>query len=381
MNLHVTSDKYGLFPKQIAMRIKRDGVAGKNRMVNLCASAVIHDEIITYISNTGQAINNFIAGINNLDKIIFHPYNSSCYNFLQKILKKFPEVQVYWAFWSSELYTLPHLPIEHYKPFSKNYVKNNKRILDKLKDNKVFGNLLINLSHASGIRKNYTKLLIDSYKHINFFCSFLPSDYAFFEKVSLSRNTKYLPFAYLSIDDTIPNPDEFKSAPGNKIMIGHSSTPYGNHYEIIQQLSNIDATYSIFLPLAYGDKYYGDLIENIARKRFSVIEVQRQKLDSVAYSKKLAEVGWAVFNTKEQQGLGNILALVFMGAKVFLDKDSSTYKDFTAWGISVFTVQNDLDLYELSNRLSEEQMHNNRKIVSAKCDPELVKRQWNAILD
>jgi hypothetical protein len=380
MNLHVTSDSYGLFPKQIAMRIKRDGSSEKNKMVNLGERSAIQDEIITYISDSPESINNFIATIEKIDKIIFHPYNFLCYNFLQVILKKYPNVQVYWAFWSYDLYNLPHLTLEHYEPFAKNYVKEQRSLLKRVKDLKIVGSLVLKFCYATGIKKNHTKKLIDSFKDINFFCSFLPSDFLFFEKVSSNKRTKYLPFAYLSLDDIVPDPDNFEFTPGNKIMIGHSSSPSGNHYEIIQRLGEINPDFSVFLPLAYGDENYGNLIEKEAFKKFKAPDVQRQKLDSVTYSRKLTEVGWAIINVKVQQGLGNIIALIFMGVKVFLDEDSSTYKDFSDWGIVVFTVQHDLNLFKLSNKLSKREIENNRAIISNKCNSELVKQYWNNIL-
>ncbi len=380
MNLHVTSDTYGLFPKQIAMRIKRNENSCENRIVNLGESSVIHDEIITYISNSDLSINTFIATIDKLDKLIFHPYNFLCYKFLKKIINKYPGIQVYWAFWSSELYSLPQLSARQFGTFAKKYVDKKRSISQKLKDQRIAGNLISKIAYATGIKKNYSKLLIESFRHINFFCSFLPSDYSYFKKITFSNTTKYLPFAYLSIDDMVPNHENFEYVPGDKIMIGHSSSPSGNHYEIIQRLSEINPHFYIFLPLVYGDKNYGNLIENIAHKKFIRPDVQRNKVDSVSYSKKLSEIGWAIINAKMQQGLGNILALIFMGAKVFLDKDSSTYKDFTGWGIVVFTVQHDINSHELSNKLSKKDIENNRKIVSSKCNPQLVKHYWNSIL-
>jgi hypothetical protein len=380
MNLHVTSDSYGLFPKQIAMRIKRDGGIEKNKMVNLGEEAIIRDEIINYISDSPESVNNFIETIEKINKIIFHPYNFICYKFLHIILKKYPEVKVYWAFWSYELYNLPHLSVEHYKPFSQNYVSKQGNIFSRIRNIKIVGDLVLKFSYVTGIKKNYTKKLIKSFKHIDFFCSFLPSDFLFFKTISSSQTTKYLSFLYLSLDDIIPDVDNFRFTQGNKIMIGHSSSPSGNHYEIIQQLSRINPDFPVFIPLAYGDENYGNLIEREALKRFTTADVLRQKLDTITYSKKLAEIGWAIFSTKVQQGLGNILALIFMGAKVFLDEDSSTYSDFSDWGIVVFSVQRDLNLEKLSNKLSNDEIQNNRAIIINKCNSELVKQYWNNIL-
>ena len=133
-------------------------------------------------------------------------------------------------------------------------------------------------------------------------------------------------------------------------MIGHSPSR-GNHYEIIQKLSTINPGYPILLPLSYGDKEYSNIIKESSEK-FINVEVIRKKLERNMYYEKLTEVGWAIFNVKVQQAVGNIIALIWMGSKVFLDKNASTYKDFLTWGIDIYSVQDHLNEYELSNKLS-----------------------------
>jgi hypothetical protein len=379
MNLHVTSDHYGLFPKEIAERIKKQGRKDENRMVNLHPESVISDEMITYISSSQKDQQAFIDQIEKLDKVIFHPYNYSGYLFLQQLLNKFPGVKVYWALWSSELYELPHLSINHYKPFSKNYVKKQRSFFQKIKDLPLIGELVLKFSYFTGIKKNYLKELFKSYKEIDFFCSFLPSDFISFQQITFNKTAEYVPFAYFSLEHILPGLEDFNSA-GNKIMIGHSSSPAGNHYEVIKRLSNLNKNFSIFLPLAYGDMNYGNLIEKEAKKLFNDPDIQRDKLGISAYYQKLTEVGWAIINVKVQQGLGNIIALIWMGVKVFLDKDSSTYKDFKAWGIIIFTVQHDLTLEELSNKLTEKEIENNKAMIFKVCNEALVKQYWNEIL-
>ena len=297
MNLHVTNDENGLFPKEIARRIKESGTREKNRMVNLCTSVALRDEIITYIPLSSRAIRKYIDGIKNLDKIIFHPYNINSYRLLKIVLEKFPRVKVYWVCWSYELYNQPHMLKKLYDPFSTNYLK--KEIPLKIKSGNYIRKLIMHFSHATKMRQPYYKELNASYPLIDYFCSMLPSDFAYFQTLSSNKNTKYIPFAYLSLDNIMPELAGFKST-GNKIMIGHSSSPQGNQYEIIQRLSSINPEFEIFLPLAYGDKHYANVIKNEAAEKFRNLEVQEEKLENIAYSRKLADVGWSIINGKVQ---------------------------------------------------------------------------------
>ncbi len=69
-----------------------------------------------------------------------------------------------------------------------------------------------------------------------------------------------------------------------------------------------------------------------------------------------------------------------MGAKVFLDEESSTYKDFHNWGIHIFSIQKDLNLSELSTKLSESEIENNKSIMFKICNENTVKQYWDKIL-
>ena len=358
MNLHVTNDSYGLYPVEIAKRIRNSGAGDNNRIVNLYPTSVYKDSLITYLPEKKAAFIKYIATIDRLDKIIFHPYNETGYHFLQEILKKFPGVTVYWMCWSYELYNLPHLLHTLYEPFSAAYLAKRPYSFNSIKK---FGK---DVYHGTltkfGLRKKYMARLRHAHSLVHYFCSPFYADYQFLQTVTPVNKIQYLPVAYLSLEEIIPDLHVFTSK-GNKVMIGHSALLEGNHYEVLQKVSEISTTYSILLPLSYGDTEYGNLIKEEARKKFTNVEVLENKIERDAYYQKLTEVGWAIFNTKVQQGVGNIMGLIWKGAKVFLDKNTSTYKDFSSWGIHIFSIQDNLDKYELSNKLSFEQIENNRR--------------------
>ena len=64
----------------------------------------------------------------------------------------------------------------------------------------------------------------------------------------------------------------------------------------------------------------------------------------------------------------------------FLDKNTSTYKDFSTWGINIYMTQDHLNEYELSNKLSFEQIENNRKKIMEKFNEETINESWNEFL-
>ena len=156
VNLHVTNDTYGLYPLEIAKRIKESGKKNTNLMVNLSKESTFTDNIITYIPISKKSFENYLEKIDSLDKIIFHPYTYYASRFLKIVKKKFPYVKAYWFIWSYELYSLPPLS-QYYAPFAKKYIKDNRRFPERIKENEIIGKLVLRFCHLIVIKKNYIK--------------------------------------------------------------------------------------------------------------------------------------------------------------------------------------------------------------------------------
>jgi hypothetical protein len=174
----------------------------------------------------------------------------------------------------------------------------------------------------------------------------------------------------------IPDLNE-TAATGNQIMVGHSSTPDGNQYEILSRLSRYRLSSTLFLPLAYGDEDYKKEISTYALSLFPDVEVLSQKLEPKLYYQKLKDVGYCILNLKVQQGIGNITALLWYGVKVFLSIDSSTYLDFKDWGLIVFSIEEDLSEASLKTKLSMQEVLHNRKLLTHHLSESKLAAYWH----
>jgi hypothetical protein len=377
MNLHVTNDHHGFFPREIAKRIVKGRLSGNNLMVNLSQQSSIKHDLISYIPVTGAAIKKYINRLPVIDKVVFHPFNYYSPFFLKLLLQRFPQVRVYWVCWSYELYNASHLNINLYDSFSRKYVDGKRKQSQFARQ--LAGSIYHGLVNGMPIVYNREKYFHKAYRKIHYFASFLPSDYSFMKDISGNSSIKYLPFSYLSLEEIIPDLSK-EPAAGNKIMLGHAASPDANHFELIARISEINPFFSIFLPLAYGDHDYGNLIKNKARHVFKDCEILETKLSPESYYQKLTSVGWAVFNVKVQQALGNILSLIWLGVKVFLDENTSSYKDLKDWGITVYSTQQDLNKKELTEKLDESLVKKNRDKLWELFKEEEVSRKWQPII-
>ena len=100
-------------------------------------------------------------------------------------------------------------------------------------------------------------------------------------------------------------PDEPTS--GDAVFVGNSAYPSNNHLEAFDFIERTPqlAGCEIITPLAYGDKFYGDVIEADGRRRFGArFAPLREIVEYEAYVRMYARRGYVVMNHRRQQALG-----------------------------------------------------------------------------
>src|SRR5690606_2187473 len=118
----------------------------------------------------------------------------------------------------------------------------------------------------------------------------------------------------------------------------------------------------IVLPLNYGRKEYVSEIINEAEKKFgSNLEILDVFIPLAQYNKILEQIGTAIFYNKRQQALGNTIALLWFGAKVFLSNKNPFYNFLKRNNILVYSVEEDLNEKSCLEFLNLEQIEYNRK--------------------
>ena len=122
------------------------------------------------------------------------------------------------------------------------------------------------------------------------------------------------------------------------ILVGNSANPANDHLEIFAKLSQFkNKDIHIFCPLSYGHN------NNTAAVIKAGITTFGEKFTALTefmafeeYIKFLGTIDVAVFNQSRQQGLGNTIALLGMGKKVFLNSESTLNGLFQEKGIKTF---------------------------------------------
>ncbi len=189
-----------------------------------------------------------------------------------------------------------------------------------------------------------------------------------------------------------PNPVDFEMlshhiqhAPGstNRILVGNSASLTNNHAEILKALAKykFEQDFEIVCPLSYGPSNNVDNVIKLGRELFGKRFIPVLNfMPPEEYAKLLSSIDVAIFGHKRQEGLGNILALLYLGKKVYIRSDISTWSFLSRLGIKVFdskrVVNNEEEkLFEFSQSIGSK----NRLVVEKEFSDEKCVELWREV--
>jgi hypothetical protein len=178
-----------------------------------------------------------------------------------------------------------------------------------------------------------------------------------------SPDVQKVPFTYYPIEYIIKN--ESLRASGNHILLGNSASATNNHLEAFDLLSRIDfGDRKIVAPLSYGCPRYARAIKREGAKQFADGFVPLTSfLPIEEYNRLMCNCGIVIMNHYRPQAVGNIIAALYMGCKVFLNS-TNIYQFFSDMGCHIYSIENDLmatkNAFQL---LGDEEVTHNRTIL------------------
>lgn len=233
-------------------------------------------------------LNGIILASDNIKKLIFHSlFRETWVDYLyshKNILKK-----SYWAIWGGDLYNAPRDEKNDY------------------------------------VRRNFKGYLND-----------IDREYAL-NKYGMKDNFFKI-FYNFPISKTMLN--STKSEPHDSIRIQVNNSCDETTLEVFDMLSKFkDENINITTILSYGKlEHKQDIIKKgkeIFNEKFEYVEELMSPFD---YANHLAQNDILILNQRRQQGVGNTLASLYLGKKIFIREDVSTNKYLNNEGIKIFNT-------------------------------------------
>lgn len=276
---------------------------------------------------------------------------------INKIKKK---LKIVWLAWGTD--------IKYTKFYKKNiYYPFTKELLDSFSLATVqFIKLQVRdiyffLKYGLSLRENYRMAV----KKIDFCATVVPEEFDILYSDLPYFRAKQVFFSYASIEYSFKHLNrDSDRIQGYSILIGNSADPSSNHVDVFYELKRMDVkNRNIVVPLNYGeDLKYRDKIIHIGKNVFgeSFKPLVNQVLSETSYISLLKECSVAIMLHEQQQALGNLITLIWLGCKVFMSENSVVYSFFIKNGIKVFSFQNEFTQKNISSLLDEKDISLNR---------------------
>jgi hypothetical protein len=180
-----------------------------------------------------------------------------------------------------------------------------------------------------------------------------------------------------------PGNDPRREFDGTTILVGNSGNEINYHTEVLEMLSFLkDSNVRIICPLPYGgnNEYINSVLtagKMIFGDKFEPI---MSFLGIDDYLLVLSGTDIAVMNHRRQQGLGNILPLMYFGKKVYLRSETTTYRFFKDLGCVIFDIESVKSQENSFLTINSSELNKNRKIVSDLLSEERYISLWTLIL-
>lgn len=167
-----------------------------------------------------------------------------------------------------------------------------------------------------------------------------------------------------------------------KVMVGHSATVTCCHKEAFEMLSEFKNNIEIYCPLSYpkNDEYI-KLVDELGNSIYD--EAYHPIKDFMNYSdyvEFLNTIDIGVFNNDRQQGMGNIVNLLFLGKKVYMNKKNTLYQALLEEGFTLFDIE-EIKGETFYKELTSEQKEKNRTLIEYRYSDENFVNVWDKVFN
>lgn len=288
---------------------------------------------------------------NNYDIIVFHSLPKILYLQIESISKN---TRLIWLGWGYDYY--PEICLSKELMLDKTYQIYLKHIMKGATTN----------NKKRITTKSITKH--EAIERLNIFSPVLPIEHKMLNSAkSWNKFPVYSRWNYGHIEQLIQLAFKNKSVNGDFILVGNSASFTSNHIESFELLSKLEINdRTIVSPLSYGNSDYAKQVIFYGEKFFGHnFQPILDFLPLDEYVNNIINCGYLIMNHKRQQALGNIVIMLYLGARVFLNKGNPLFKFFLDLDIHLNSTLELEENPELINTpLRKNQKVKNKAIVS-----------------
>lgn len=183
-----------------------------------------------------------------------------------------------------------------------------------------------------------------AYNRISSFSPVLKEDYDLVKKAGLIPHLpSFIPWNYGSLEESLIKNFIGQRVSGTKVLVGNSASFTNNHFEAFDFLKvvakSVDSPLHVIAPLSYGDDCCKQEVLKKGKACFGEhFHPVTDFMPIDKYVSLIKQCGFVVMNHKRQQAVGNIVIMLYLGARVFLREENPTYQMLKSEGAILNTL-------------------------------------------
>lgn len=326
-----------------------------------------------HIKSTFNNITSFILD-DDINKIIetYNPKAIVVHSFQLEYAKAIIKInyppQIAWYAWGFDVYGLPKIKPNIYAPLTASFLKKQSKLLSI--NRLILRSTILRkiISKGLGIEDRYS-IIYKAKKRVNYFVTYIEEEYEYYSKF-YPNNFQFINCTFSTIDQYLGgnNLSLSKKQSKNNILIGNSNTIESNHIDAFllidskKKFSGIE----IFTPLNYGsnEAYKKEVIKKGEQIFGGIFRPILDFIDRKEYVDLLSSCSVGIFYHYRQQAMGNIIPMLYLGARVYLSSRNPALNFFKKHGIIIFDLDKDFEKYG-NQCLQTSYANNNKKILKS----------------
>lgn len=268
-----------------------------------------------------------------------------------------------WYTWGFDIYALPRIKPNTYALKTEEYLRKAERFLG-LRRQVLKSDILRRVLFLFISDKDRYSILFQAMKKLDFMATYLKEDYDYFKRFYPEYKISFVYSPFSTIDQYLAGNGSLRVKAGsNNILIGNSNSIESNHLDAFERIVESRREFGeVYVPLSYGkDLNYRQRVLSKGKNNLGAqFKPLMEFMDRSSYLSILQSCSVGIFYHYRQQAMGNIIAMLYMGSRVYLSKRNPAFLFFSSNNIQVYTLEEDFDTYG-SNQLDESEAESNRK--------------------
>jgi len=316
-------------------------------------------QVVCYKSNSFKQL---LASVADYDAIFLHYLDK----FKAELINSSPNYDRFvWMIWGGDAYKLFDIKLHDEETEIVNRKSQEPFWLFKGLKNTALGDKLFGKSST-----NHDRLIFDAIRKIRYCTTILPCEYDLF-KANLPLSAIYIPFSYGLKEFNQKGRQHADTNERINILVGNSGYPSNNHMTALRLLSRLElGKRKVIVPLSYGpNRYIEEVIKGGKQILLHAFAPITEFLSFDEYYKLVSGCSVCIMNHYRQQGMGNIIILLWLGARLYMRSENIAFQYLIENGAIVFPIDGD----EISlDPLTEDQKEQNRSVMERLYNHDLI---------